>query len=109
MICGSNQNAQNKKVARRINSNFKSSVADMVQKIWISSVSEDERNLVTHVLQLIDSGIATNDKVHLTILMNLVKKLRSKRMFHYSDMIIKLGKMARNRLGRTSYALFSVS
>ena len=109
IVDGLKKDVYQKKIAARTNLNFKSSIKDIEQNIWISSINEDERSLVTNVMQLIENGIATNDKVHFTILGNLVKKLHSKKMFHYSDLIVKVGKLLRNKLGRTSYALASVS
>ena len=88
---------------------FKPNISDVKERLIYSSETNDEQSFISDIVLLIRRGVFTRKPVHFKILQNMVRKLRRNRNHRYSDTILRISRMTRNRLGRHSYALFSVS
>lgn len=72
-----------------------------------SCLNDDEAKLVDDLVKLLQAGVSQSKPIQVTIIRNLVSKLKSKNNTKYVDVIKDVSAMHKNRLGLKNYALLA--
>ena len=72
-----------------------------------SCLNDDEAKLVEDLVKLLQTGVSESKPIQITVIRNLVSKLKSKNNTKYVEIIKDLSAMHKNRLGLKNYALLA--